>query len=255
MKKYFDRIKKEIRYFKSKNWPVSSVGEFWDSVVHYDEANADTYAHNRRFKDSLPFLQFRKEDSILDFCCRTGDAITYLSSTTSLNGKRIVCADVSKRFLEVCAMNLKTLSSSIETILITEHQLPFADNMFDIGFCFETIEHFSRPSQIIKEMARVLKKGGQVIFTTPNILWEPIHWIAAVLNLHHSEGPHNFLRRKNIIDAIYNANLSILKETTTVLLPCGPKYLTGLFERLEKRIPESVMRLLALRRIIVCTKK
>jgi len=48
--------------------------------------------------------------------------------------------------------------------------LPFADQAFAAVLCSEGIEHCSRQLELVREFARVLKPGGTLIITTPNIL-------------------------------------------------------------------------------------
>lgn len=47
--------------------------------------------------------------------------------------------------------------------------LPFPDNYFDSLVTFQVIEHIEDDAAMIKEMARVLKPGGIMVMTTPNI--------------------------------------------------------------------------------------
>ena len=57
------------------------------------------------------------------------------------------------------------------------HKLPFKAKTFDHVFCLEALEHVEDPSQVIKEMRRVLKPGGSVHILVPrentlfNIIW------------------------------------------------------------------------------------
>ena len=46
--------------------------------------------------------------------------------------------------------------------------LPFDDEMFDVFTSFETIEHVNDEDTQMKEVKRVLKKGGLYILSTPN---------------------------------------------------------------------------------------
>ncbi len=48
--------------------------------------------------------------------------------------------------------------------------LPFQDASFDYVTCVEGIEHLENPFSCIREFARVLKPGGRLIITTPNIM-------------------------------------------------------------------------------------
>jgi methionine biosynthesis protein MetW len=50
-----------------------------------------------------------------------------------------------------------------------EHKLPFADASFDVVTCLDVIEHIFDPFFLLKEINRVLKPGGELILTTPNL--------------------------------------------------------------------------------------
>jgi SAM-dependent methyltransferase len=48
--------------------------------------------------------------------------------------------------------------------------LPFADHSFDYVFSIEGLEHFDNPFVFVAELCRVLKPGGRMFLTTPNIM-------------------------------------------------------------------------------------
>jgi SAM-dependent methyltransferase len=50
------------------------------------------------------------------------------------------------------------------------NELPFKDSSFDTAYSIEVIEHLKNPYDFIQEMIRVVRPGGKVIVTTPNIL-------------------------------------------------------------------------------------
>ena len=48
--------------------------------------------------------------------------------------------------------------------------LPFQDESFDVVISMEGIEHFENQTDFVRECCRVLKPGGVMILTTPNIM-------------------------------------------------------------------------------------
>jgi glycosyltransferase involved in cell wall biosynthesis/SAM-dependent methyltransferase len=61
---------------------------------------------------------------------------------------------------------------------------PYADESFDAVVCGELIEHlFGDPMYMMSEINRILKPGGHLLITTPNIA--SIHGIAAILQRNH----------------------------------------------------------------------
>lgn len=48
------------------------------------------------------------------------------------------------------------------------HKLPFANSEFDAVFCMEVLEHVYKPTQVLNEFKRVLRKGGYGVFLVPS---------------------------------------------------------------------------------------
>ena len=57
--------------------------------------------------------------------------------------------------------------------------LPYADQTFDYVTCVEGLEHIENPQQAVREFARVLRPGGHLITSVPNILniEERLKWL------------------------------------------------------------------------------
>lgn len=58
--------------------------------------------------------------------------------------------------------------ANVRFIPMSVPPLGFPDNTFDYIVSFQVIEHIEEDEELVKEMARVLKPGGQLILTTPN---------------------------------------------------------------------------------------
>lgn len=58
-------------------------------------------------------------------------------------------------------------------------ELPFSDRSFDYITCLEGLEHIENPQQAMREFARMLKPGGHLIVSVPNILniEERLKWL------------------------------------------------------------------------------
>jgi len=52
-------------------------------------------------------------------------------------------------------------------IVADAHNLPYADESVDAIYCVAVLEHLSEPITAVKEMFRVLKKGGKILVDTP----------------------------------------------------------------------------------------
>lgn len=65
---------------------------------------------------------------------------------------------------------MKVPGQRVDIANLNEQSLPYADASFDILTATEVIEHLERYRYVLREMFRVLKPGGSIILSTPNIL-------------------------------------------------------------------------------------
>ena len=54
------------------------------------------------------------------------------------------------------------------------NSLPFPNESFDVVFHYYVAEHFEEPKACHREIARVLKPGGLLLFQTPSRFWYPM---------------------------------------------------------------------------------
>jgi SAM-dependent methyltransferase len=64
-------------------------------------------------------------------------------------------------------------------VINSDNTLPFEDNTFDAVLSDWVLEHVSAPDQFLREVHRVLKKGGVFLFRTPNS-W---HYVAIIAKI------------------------------------------------------------------------
>jgi SAM-dependent methyltransferase len=248
------RIREEIGYWTRKTWTFADVGAHWDATEHYDDTNEETYSYFRRFTDGLRLSAMPPECHVLDICARTGNGSTYFYQNGKISS--VVCADVSERMGEICRNRLEEAGlKNYRWLLLNDYDLPFDDGAFDAVLCFETVEHFPEPERMLMELGRVTRPGGTLVLTTPNVLWEPVHALAAVTGYHHSEGPHRFIRYGRLVRMTRDAGFTIDRAVTTILVPGGPEFLVKLGEWIEDRTPNTIMPLLGLRRILIGRKQ
>ena len=63
---------------------------------------------------------------------------------------------------------LGAMPTNVEFVQGVVPPLPFADESFDYVVSFQVIEHIKRDNEFVREVHRVLKKGGKFIVSTPN---------------------------------------------------------------------------------------
>ena len=249
---FTERIKNEIKHITSTNWTFSDVGKHWDETTDYDDINEKTYTYFKRFTDADSLFDLPEKKYTLDICSRTGNGSLFFWKKGKIS--KVVCADVTLKMQEICKSNLSKYPINFETEFFNSYPLPFINNEFETILSFESVEHLPNPSVFIKELYRILKPNGHLILTMPNILWEPIHWLAAIFNIHHSEGPHRFIRHRKMKKWLKKTGFKIIKQKTFIIVPGGPKKIVNFSEKIEKKLPKLITNLLGLRRIYICIK-
>ena len=80
-------------------------------------------------------------------------------------------------------------------------KIPVHDEEYDVILCTEVLEHVPEPLAVIKEMARVLKKGGEMIVTVPRI--SPAHQLPYCFVSGFHEPWFDYASEKNGLSVLY----------------------------------------------------
>ena len=114
----------------------------------------------------------KKTDSVLDVGLSSG--FLSLNIQRSFKLKKVytlehpvVCQKYTNRFLKIMSTN----DISVEPVDLKYKKYPWKDNTFDYIVFSEILEHLIPVDipNVLREFNRILKKGGQLIVTTPNI--------------------------------------------------------------------------------------
>jgi 2-polyprenyl-3-methyl-5-hydroxy-6-metoxy-1,4-benzoquinol methylase len=77
-------------------------------------------------------------------------------------GFEVSCCDLYPEIFRLTDVNIRQGDLNRE--------LPFDDRSFDYVTCLEGLEHIENPQQAMREFARLLRPGGKIIVSVPNIL-------------------------------------------------------------------------------------
>lgn len=99
----------------------------------------------------------KKNLVILDVGCGPG----LLTKELVLRSRNfsVVGIDISRVAVDMAKKNCKKLSNA-SFFVGNVNNLSFPPNSFDVVVCKDTLHHFNDPKQAMKEMLRVVKKGG-----------------------------------------------------------------------------------------------
>jgi ubiquinone/menaquinone biosynthesis C-methylase UbiE len=116
--------------------------------------------HRARYEFALKFVN---STVVLDIACGVGYGAKILSSAA----KKVTACDIHPESIEYA--KVKHSSQNIEYCVGDATHLQFPAGSFDILVSFETIEHIPEYKKALSEFHRVLKTGGILILSSPNL--------------------------------------------------------------------------------------
>lgn len=136
------------------------------------------------------------------------------------------------------------------------YRLPYPSNYFDVIICSEVLEHLDSDLKGLREIARVLKKGGRILITVPRLefpfLWDPLNWL--LTSIFHTHVPRHIwwlagiwadherlYTEKTLVSLFGKLNLSVvlIKPVVRGSIPFAHFLLYGIGKNIVERLGAS----------------
>ena len=148
------RLQNEIEH--GKFLAHEGAGEVWNW-----ESPAGKIRWQRRVK--MLTASIKQTDKILELGCGTG----YFTKEIVSSGAFVTAIDISPELLTIAKKEITASNVSFE--IENAYELSFKDNTFDLIIGSSVLHHLEIKKAIC-EMHRVLKPGGRIFFTEPNMM-------------------------------------------------------------------------------------
>lgn len=113
------------------------------------------------YKQIVPYIYGMNEGKVLDIGCAYGFMLERFPDFFQKFG-----IDVSEYAISIAKKRLP--DADLKT-MGAEGDLPYEENFFDMVVVNDLLEHLENPRMALKNIYRILKKGGVLYITTPNL--------------------------------------------------------------------------------------
>ncbi len=120
-------------------------------------------------RDLAARLPINGLSDVLELACGTGIVTKVLRDRLG-EGTRLTATDISEGMLKVA--KTKEIEKKVEWKVVDATELPFKDNSFDVVVSQFGVMFFPDKAKALKEIFRVLRPGGRILFNT----WDKIQF-------------------------------------------------------------------------------
>lgn len=170
---------REVQVGNRKWWTDNTMSYDWKDKVRLERFSAPWYDEiDRRFIHSARLFAHEHDpfDRIIPFDSLKGKAVLEIgcgmglhSQLLSQAGAKLTSIDISDVSIEATSRRLALHGLSAEVRRMDACNLEFPDNTFDFVWSWGVIHHSARTAVIIKEIARVLRPGGETRIMVYNL--------------------------------------------------------------------------------------
>lgn len=165
------------------------------------------FIHDFEYQFSRPYI---RKKSVLDIGCWTGNYEYFLRKETSF----IVALDIEEEALQVARRSFPTINFICASALA----LPLPKHRFDVVTMWVLLEHLPVNTELValKEISRVLKKGGILFLSTMND-----HPLSKILDPAYYLRGHRHYKLGKLSDLLKSSGFTIqeIRYTGGVLTP------------------------------------
>lgn len=207
------------------------IAYYQQHAASYDQSHPGgrtSRCHRQKLLHIAEKLRLQAGDRVLEVGVGTGVHADWIQRLCDIN---IAGIDLSPEMIDIARARL---GDTVDLRIGAAESLPFESESFDGIFCCATLHHVADKQQAVCEMARVVKPGGRIAFSEPNIL-NPLN-MRQWMFIPEEKGQLE-VRRRNITRWFKQAGLEFLDFGYLNFTPPKPEFLSGLFDGIDRVCP------------------
>jgi len=189
-------------------------------LIH--ERLGDRFEHALSPYDTQRRLEVLVDEFLGEDCLRgkqvldVGAGLGFFSERMQQKGATVTAVDIGGGLLRRVHERVGCECRQVDALTLVT---AFGENRFDIVLSSECIEHTPSPADALRQMCRVLKSGGRLAVSTPNIVWYPAVRAATLLKLRDFDGLENFSSFRSIGSILSSERVDVVCEKGLHLFP------------------------------------
>jgi len=150
--------------------------------------------HIQAYRIALDFCRGKR---VLDIGCFSGYGENLLSSSAD----EVVACDNDMEALTSAKRNYE--AGNVRFLVASAGELPFPDKSFEVVIAFQILEHLppDRVPAFLREIKRVIRKGGLLLLTTPNRTFRLLPFQRPFNREHYRE--YSLKQLRQTLDEVY----------------------------------------------------
>jgi SAM-dependent methyltransferase len=131
-------------------------------VPALDPESINHYRHMIAYHFALSLAAGR---DVLDYGCGAGYGTNFVCRRG--RPRSVIGMDIDEAAIAYCRVCYQDIADCFR--VITGGELPFRESSFDLVLLFQVVEHVRDAPRLLQRLRRVLRAGGKVVMTTPNV--------------------------------------------------------------------------------------
>lgn len=216
----------------------NDIRKHYDSIASRYDDRSNKYCNARYLEEIKQYTH--QNDVVVELGSGSGTLLSQLQTKTRIGCELSLIFSKSAKYPDI-----HLVQGDAEAV-------PFKSNCADIVYHINLLEHVTDPGCVIREGMRLLKFGGRQIIITPNGDLSFLLEVAEKLQLKIPEGPHRFLKTRELKEIIMDIEARILKHNKIIAFPFGTPSLQALGESMTSLIKTGLFHLIILEKSLAC---